>query len=151
MSGPRAETPAESGAGAFPSAPLRVPLSRLRQIEAELICADEADAEFGSGEPVAPAVPPAVPPAAAQRPAQAPGDSRWLRAGGELRAALREGSARCRQRDFAAAAARFCTALEVTGLKGLRAPQRHGEARAIPAGRESKGSREHPPGIGGKC
>ncbi|NWS88298.1 SPT16 protein, partial [Toxostoma redivivum] len=30
-----------------------------------------------------------------------------------LRAALREGSARCRQRDFAAAAAKFCTALEL--------------------------------------
>ncbi|XP_033367467.1 spermatogenesis-associated protein 16 isoform X3 [Parus major] len=113
VSGTKAETPAESGTGPFPSAPLHIPLSRLREIEAELICADEADTEFESGEPVAPAVPPAVPPAAAQPPGQAPGDSRWHRAGAGLQAALREGSARCRQRDFAAAAAKFSTALEL--------------------------------------
>ncbi|XP_014117336.1 PREDICTED: spermatogenesis-associated protein 16 [Pseudopodoces humilis] len=113
VSGTKAETPAESGTGPFPSAPLHIPLSRLREIEAELICADEADSEFESGEPVAPAVPPAVPPAAAQPPGQAPGDSRWHRAGAGLQAALREGSARCRQRDFAAAAAKFSTALEL--------------------------------------
>ncbi|XP_058684596.1 spermatogenesis-associated protein 16 [Poecile atricapillus] len=113
VSGTKAETPAESGTGPFPSAPLHIPLSRLREIEAELICADEADTEFESGEPVAPAVPPAVPPAAAQPPGQAPGDGRWHRAGAGLQAALREGSARCRQRDFAAAAAKFSTALEL--------------------------------------
>ncbi|XP_041331209.1 spermatogenesis-associated protein 16-like [Pyrgilauda ruficollis] len=124
--GTKAEAPAaESGTGTFPSPPLHIPLSRLWEIEAELICADEVDTEFESGEPVAPAVPPAVPaamppavppagpPAAAQAPAQGPGDSRWHRAGRGLRAALQDGSARCRQRDFAAAAAKFSMALEL--------------------------------------
>ncbi|XP_071274371.1 spermatogenesis-associated protein 16 [Agelaius tricolor] len=114
VSGTKAEpAAAESSSGTVPSPPPLIPLSRLGEIEAELICADEVDTELESGEPVAPAVPPAVPPAAAQAPAQGPGDSRGLRAGAGLRAALRDGSARCRQRDFAAAAAKFSTALEL--------------------------------------
>uniref|UniRef100_A0A8C9ML38 Spermatogenesis associated 16 n=1 Tax=Serinus canaria TaxID=9135 RepID=A0A8C9ML38_SERCA len=91
VSGTKAET-AESSTGTFPSPPLLIPPSRLREIEAELICADEVDTEFESGEPAAPAVPPTVPPArapavppavppagpptGAQAPAQGPGDSR---------------------------------------------------------------------------
>uniref|UniRef100_A0A8D2M780 SPT16 protein n=1 Tax=Zonotrichia albicollis TaxID=44394 RepID=A0A8D2M780_ZONAL len=99
VSGTKAETAAaESSTGTLPSPPLLIPLSRLWEIEAELICADEVDTELESGEPVAPAVPPTV---------------RWHRAGAGLRAALRDGSARCRQRDFAAAAAKFSTALEL--------------------------------------
>ncbi|XP_056368117.1 spermatogenesis-associated protein 16-like [Oenanthe melanoleuca] len=111
VSGTRAEAPADGGTGTFPSAPLRIPLSRLREIEEELLCADEADTEFESGEPG----PAAGPAAVAQPPgrAPAPGDSWGLGAGAGLRAALREGSARCRQRDFAAAAAKFSTALEL--------------------------------------
>ncbi|RMB91543.1 hypothetical protein DUI87_32122 [Hirundo rustica rustica] len=133
VSGTKAGTSAESSTGTFPSTPLHNLLSRLREIEAELICADEADTEFGSGETVAPAVPPAVPlavppavtppappaaappvpPAVAQPPAQSPGDSRWHHTSAELQAVLQEGSARYQQCDFAAAAAKFSTALEL--------------------------------------
>ncbi|XP_066063364.1 spermatogenesis-associated protein 16-like [Chamaea fasciata] len=108
-SGTRAETRAESGTGTFPGSPLHIPPAGLREIEAELICADEADTEFGSGEPVAAA----VPAAAARAPGQAREDSRGLGAGAGLQAALREGSARCRQGEFAAAAAKFSAALEL--------------------------------------
>lgn len=96
----------------FPSAPPPIAPSRLRDIEERLLCADEADAELESGEPGPPAGPPTGPAGPAAGPA-APGDSRWLGEGAALRAALREGSARCRQRDFAAAVGKFCGALEV--------------------------------------
>nr|XP_041568031.1 spermatogenesis-associated protein 16 [Taeniopygia guttata] len=102
-----------SGTGPFPNPPVHVPLARLLEMEEELICADEVDTEFECGEPAVPAVPPAVPPAASQRPAQGPGDSGWHRVPAGLRAALRDGSARWHQRDFAAAAAKFSTALEL--------------------------------------
>ncbi|XP_030921326.1 spermatogenesis-associated protein 16 [Geospiza fortis] len=102
VSGTRAETAAaESSTGTFPSPPLLIPLSRLREIEAELICADEVDTELESGEPVAPAVPPMVPPA--RPPARPP----------MVPPAVPPASARCRQRDFATAAAKFSTALEL--------------------------------------
>ncbi|XP_039428518.1 spermatogenesis-associated protein 16-like isoform X1 [Corvus cornix cornix] len=111
LSGTNAETPAESGTGTFPGPPLPIPLSRLREIEAELIGADEADTEAEPGEPLMSA----VAAAAGQAPAPAAGDSVWHRAGAALQAALRDGSARYTQRDFAAAAAKFSTALEVRG------------------------------------
>ncbi|XP_041875789.1 spermatogenesis-associated protein 16-like isoform X1 [Corvus kubaryi] len=109
LSGTNAETPAESGTGTFPGPPLPIPLSRLREIEAELIGADEADTEAEPGEPLMSA----VAAAAGQAPAPAAGDSVWHRAGAALQAALRDGSARYTQRDFAAAAAKFSTALEL--------------------------------------
>lgn len=111
LSGTNAETPAESGTGTFPRPPLPIPLSRLREIEAELICADEADPEWEPGELLMSA----VPAAAGQPPAPAGGDGVWPRAAAGLQAALRDGSARYRQRDFAAAAANFSTAREVRG------------------------------------
>ncbi|XP_027564307.1 spermatogenesis-associated protein 16-like [Neopelma chrysocephalum] len=109
LTGTEAEPQSEPGAGIFPSPPPHIPPCKLREIEAELICADEAGSEFEFGELASPG----ASPAAHQAPAGSAGDSPWHGVDARLRLPLREGSARYRQQQFAAAAAKFSTALEL--------------------------------------
>ncbi|XP_027487276.1 spermatogenesis-associated protein 16-like [Corapipo altera] len=107
LTGTKAEAQLEPGAGIFPSPPLHIPPYKLREIEAELVCADEADTELGE------LALPGVTPPAHGAPAESPEGSPWHCVDARLQLPLQEGSARYRQEQFAAAAAKFSTALEL--------------------------------------
>ncbi|XP_017695056.1 PREDICTED: spermatogenesis-associated protein 16 isoform X3 [Lepidothrix coronata] len=109
LTGTKAGAQLEPGVGIFPSPPLHIPPGKLREIEAQLVCADEADTEFGFGDLALPG----VTPPAHQAPARPPEGSPWRCVDARLQLLLQEGSARCRQEQFAAAAAKFYTALEL--------------------------------------
>ncbi|XP_064499671.1 spermatogenesis-associated protein 16-like isoform X1 [Pseudopipra pipra] len=109
LTGTKAGAQLEPGAGIFPNPPLHIPPGKLREIEAQLVCADEADTEFGFGDLALPG----VTPPAHQAPAKSPEGSPWRCVDARLQLPLQEGSARYRQEQFAAAAAKFSTALEL--------------------------------------
>ncbi|KAM6127509.1 spermatogenesis-associated protein 16 [Phoenicopterus ruber ruber] len=108
------ETTSETGHRLIPPPLSHVPLETLMDIETELVYTDEEDISFEFAEPVV---------STRTRPARrdpeeaaalsAPHSSALPRVDQRLRVTLREGSACYRQKNYAAAAERFSTALEL--------------------------------------